>query len=107
MIDSKTRNHIRVLVADSSRIHTHLLADALKRDLLFEVIPCDSDANGLMNNPKVNNISALLTISAMKHPARVTHGLFNAGPDEPDDKVSCDSKAALPPCGIRLPNDHT
>ena len=48
MIDSKTRNHIRVLVADSSRIHTHLLADALKRDLLFEVIPCDSDANGLI-----------------------------------------------------------
>jgi len=48
LIDSKTRSRIRVLVADSSRIHTHLLADALKRDSLFEVIPCDSDANGLI-----------------------------------------------------------
>lgn len=38
----------RVLVADSSRIHTHLLADALKRDPEFEVIPFDADSSRLI-----------------------------------------------------------
>jgi DNA-binding NarL/FixJ family response regulator len=43
--DPKTRKtKIRVLVADSSRIHTHLLAEALKRDSHFEVIPFDSES---------------------------------------------------------------
>jgi DNA-binding NarL/FixJ family response regulator len=37
-----------VLVADSSRIHTHLLADALKRDPLLEAIPFDSDSRSLV-----------------------------------------------------------
>ncbi len=45
----KTRiKKIRVLVADSSRIHTHLLADALKRDLLFEVLPFDGTSRSLL-----------------------------------------------------------
>jgi two-component system nitrate/nitrite response regulator NarL len=39
---------IRVLVADSSRIHTHLLADALQRDPLLEAIPFDSDSGSLV-----------------------------------------------------------
>ncbi len=48
-IDEKSRdNKIRVLVADSSRIHTHLLADVLKRDPLLEVIPFDSDSGNLV-----------------------------------------------------------
>jgi DNA-binding NarL/FixJ family response regulator len=34
---------IRVLVADSSRIHTQLLAEALDRDPSFDVVPFDSD----------------------------------------------------------------
>ena len=42
------KNKIRVLVADSSRIHTHLLADALKRDPLLEAIPFDSDSRSLV-----------------------------------------------------------
>jgi len=42
------KNKIRVLVADSSRIHTHLLADALKRDPLLEAIPFDSDSHSLV-----------------------------------------------------------
>jgi DNA-binding NarL/FixJ family response regulator len=39
---------IRVLVADSSRVHTTLLAEALKQDALFEVVPFDSDSRRLV-----------------------------------------------------------
>jgi DNA-binding NarL/FixJ family response regulator len=39
---------IRVLVADTSRIHTHLLADALQRDPLLSAIPFDSDSRSLV-----------------------------------------------------------
>src|ERR1035437_4000669 len=39
----------RVLVADSSRIHTHLLAEPLKRDAQFEVLPFDSDSRRLVS----------------------------------------------------------
>ncbi len=41
--NSKTR----VVVADSSRIHTNLLADALRRDDQFEVVPFDSESCNL------------------------------------------------------------
>jgi two-component system nitrate/nitrite response regulator NarL len=39
---------IRVLVADNTRIHTQLLADALKRDHGLDVISADSDSHGLI-----------------------------------------------------------
>jgi two-component system nitrate/nitrite response regulator NarL len=42
------RDTIRVLVADSSHIHTHLLADALKRDPLLEAVPFDADSHSLV-----------------------------------------------------------
>jgi DNA-binding NarL/FixJ family response regulator len=49
-IDPKTRkNKIRVLVADSSRIHTYLLADALRSDPLFEAIPFNADSSSLVS----------------------------------------------------------
>ena len=45
MSDFQSRTtQIRVLVADSSRIHTHLLAEALKRDAQFEAIPFDLES---------------------------------------------------------------
>jgi DNA-binding NarL/FixJ family response regulator len=45
---AKTRNQrVRLLVADSSPIHTHLLADNLKQDSQLEVIPFDSESRGL------------------------------------------------------------
>src|SRR3954451_11785415 len=47
MTSSVTNNKIRVLVADSSRVHTQLLADTLKRDSDFEVIPYYSDSGQL------------------------------------------------------------
>src|SRR6202142_1600502 len=41
-------DRIRVLVADNTRIHTQLLADALKRDHGLEVVSADSDSQGLI-----------------------------------------------------------
>ena len=39
---------VRVLVADSSRIHTQLMADALKRDPGLQVVPWNGPASGLV-----------------------------------------------------------
>jgi two-component system nitrate/nitrite response regulator NarL len=39
---------IRVMVADNTRIHTQLLADALKRDHGLDVLAADSDSQGLI-----------------------------------------------------------
>jgi DNA-binding NarL/FixJ family response regulator len=53
----------RVVVADSSQIHTNLLAEALRRDAAFEVIPFDSDARHLL--PAVISLDAdVLVVSA-------------------------------------------
>ena len=41
------KNAIRVLVADTSRIHTHLLAEALQRDPMLKAIAFDSDSSSL------------------------------------------------------------
>lgn len=43
------KTKIRVLIADSSRIHTQLLAEALKRDVEFEVVPFDSGSGRLVS----------------------------------------------------------
>ena len=84
-IDPKSRdNKIRVLVADSSRIHTHLLADVLKRDPLLEVIPFDSDSGSLVS--AVTGITTdVLVISANQdeQPARgleILRELRSVGP---------------------------
>lgn len=45
---SQLAKPIRVLVADSSRIHTQLLSDALRRDSELEIVSWDSDASGLV-----------------------------------------------------------
>ena len=43
-----SEERIRVLVADNTRIHTQLLADALKRDHGLDVVSADSDSHGLI-----------------------------------------------------------
>ena len=70
--DSKTRKKIvRVLVADGSRIHTHLLADALKRDPLLEVIPFDSSSSGLISAVASLNTDVLVISANLdEQPAR-------------------------------------
>jgi len=49
MQDGETNGHkIRVLVGDNTRIHTQLLAEALKRDSGLEVTGADPDSDSLM-----------------------------------------------------------
>jgi len=43
----RPKSKIRVLVADSSRIHTNLVAEALRHDDQFEVVPFDSESRNL------------------------------------------------------------
>jgi two-component system, NarL family, nitrate/nitrite response regulator NarL len=54
---------IRVLVADSSRIHTQLLADALKRDPQLDVIPFASNGRGLVAATIAQEIDVLVISS--------------------------------------------
>lgn len=44
----RAKHEIRVLVADSTRIHTQLLADALKRDQGLSVLSAESDSRDLV-----------------------------------------------------------
>jgi two-component system nitrate/nitrite response regulator NarL len=64
-------DRIRVLVADSSRIHTSLLADALRLDPLLEVTAFDADASGLMAVLTAREIDVLVLSSTLdEQPAR-------------------------------------
>jgi two-component system nitrate/nitrite response regulator NarL len=54
---------IRVLVADDTRIHTQLLADALKRDHGLDVISADSDSHGLIAAAAAHKSDVLLISS--------------------------------------------
>jgi two-component system, NarL family, nitrate/nitrite response regulator NarL len=56
-------NRIRVLVADNSRIYTGLLADALRRDPLLEVIPFELQATELVASAMEQNIDVLIVSS--------------------------------------------
>src|SRR5579864_1335257 len=59
--DAQSRKtKIRVLVADSSRIHTNLLAEALKRDVHLEVIPFDSESHHLASAAMALDIDVLV-----------------------------------------------
>ena len=51
---------IRVFVADSSPIHTQLLADALKRDTDLQVIRSVSDSNGLIAEIMASEVDVLV-----------------------------------------------
>ncbi len=54
---------IRVLVADDTRLHTQLLADALRRDGELEVL--SSDAQELIGRVDLQNIDVLLLSSEL------------------------------------------
>lgn len=57
---------IRVLVADSSSIHTHLLANALKRDSQLEVIALSSDSRALVATVMAQQIDVLVISSDLE-----------------------------------------
>jgi two-component system nitrate/nitrite response regulator NarL len=56
---------VRVLVADSSRIHTQLLSEALKRDPELEVVAWDNDPRGLLAAVPAANIDVLAVSSVL------------------------------------------
>jgi two-component system nitrate/nitrite response regulator NarL len=56
---------IRVLVADNSRIHTQLLADALRRDRHLEVIASASHSRDLTEAITTHNIEILVLSSSL------------------------------------------
>jgi two-component system nitrate/nitrite response regulator NarL len=58
MLDGIPESAIRVLVADDTRLHTTLLADAMRRDGAFEVI--GSDSHELIAHPHLHDIDVLL-----------------------------------------------
>ena len=62
---------IRVLVADNSRIHTHLLAEALQRDAALQVVPFESDSSGLVAAIRTEKIDVLVINSSLdEQPSR-------------------------------------
>jgi two-component system, NarL family, nitrate/nitrite response regulator NarL len=58
---------VRVLVADDTRLHTQLLADALRRDGTLEVM--SSDSQELITRSDLHNIDVLLLSSELNEPA--------------------------------------
>ncbi len=69
---------IRVLVADDTRIHTQLLADALRRDGGLEVITSDSDSQGLVEREVIRNIDVLVLSSTLDEEPRLGFQILRA-----------------------------
>jgi len=63
MRHQSTSELIRVLVSDDSRVHTELLADALRRDGLLQVTTAASGSEGLIGRLNDHNIDVLLLSS--------------------------------------------
>ena len=56
---------IRVLVSDDTRVHTELLADALKRDGSLQVVASASGSGALIGHADLNDIDVLLLSSTL------------------------------------------
>src|ERR1700689_2289000 len=83
MLDGIPELAIRVLVADDTRLHTTLLADAMRRDGAFEVIGSDSEE--LIARPHLHNIDVLLLSSELDgHPDRGFEVLRKLREQRPD-----------------------
>jgi DNA-binding NarL/FixJ family response regulator len=65
MRHQSTSDLIRVLVSDDSRVHTELLADALRRDGRLQVSTASSGSEGLIGRLGNNNIDVLLLSSSL------------------------------------------
>ena len=55
-----TSDAIRVLVSDDTRVHTELLADALRRDGSLQVTTSHSGSEGLIGRRDLNDVDVLL-----------------------------------------------
>jgi DNA-binding NarL/FixJ family response regulator len=60
-----TSSAIRVLVSDDTRVHTELLADALRRDDGLHVTTSTSGSAGLVARPDFHNVDVLLLSSTI------------------------------------------
>jgi two-component system nitrate/nitrite response regulator NarL len=60
---------IRVFVADDTRIHTQLLADALRRDRALQVVSSDSGFEGLTARGSLHDIDVLVISSSLDEEA--------------------------------------
>jgi len=66
MDDHSTNGHkIRVLLGDSTRIHTQLLAEALKRDQGLDVSSAESDSQSLITAATSHDIDVLVISSTL------------------------------------------
>ncbi len=64
-------DHIRVLVAESSPMHTRLLADALRLDPTLEVVEHDSDSSALVATVRKCPVDVLVVSANLdEHPGR-------------------------------------
>jgi DNA-binding NarL/FixJ family response regulator len=71
MRHQSTSSSIRVLVCDDTRVHTELLADALRRDGSLQVTTSPSGSAGLTTRPDLNDVDVLLLSSTLdEHPGR-------------------------------------
>ena len=62
---------IRVLVAENSRIHTRLLADALRSDPLLDVTAFEAESSGLTAIAMDRDVDVLVISSTLdEHPQR-------------------------------------
>ena len=60
-----TSSSIRVLVSDDTRVHTELLADALRRDGSLQVTTSPSGSAGLTTRSDLNDVDVLLLSSTL------------------------------------------
>ena len=65
MRHQSTSSVIRVLVSDDTRVHTELLADALRRDDALHVTTSMSGSAGLITRPDFQNVDVLLLSSTI------------------------------------------
>src|SRR5271157_2590379 len=77
-----TSDPIRVLVSDDTRVHTELLADALKRDGSLQITTSPSGSEGLTGRPDLHDVDVLLLSSTLdEQPGRgfeVLRGLHSS-----------------------------
>jgi two-component system, NarL family, nitrate/nitrite response regulator NarL len=64
---------VRILIADSSRIHTQLLSDILQRELDFELIPWDQNRSSLVPTAIAEDVNVMAVSSTLN--GRIREGL--------------------------------
>jgi DNA-binding NarL/FixJ family response regulator len=73
---------IRVLVTDDTRVHTELLADALKRDGNLQITTSPSGSGGLTGRPDLRDVDVLLLSSTLDeqpgHGFKILRGLHSS-----------------------------